>query len=204
MTYADVIAKVREQITDPDGNRWTDAEITDYIDLAQRRISIASLALSGSLAYVGDSTLDFYSLPDDFLEFTAFVLPNGKNLDLLSADTLDKYYTAKFLTDQTAQAPIAICLDFGSWNELRFYPNPETGVAIGTLEYKRLAAGGSIEIEELDALADYALFRMNIKQKSKEFVKKAAEFLKKFESRERDLRVHKKSTYSRVVHGSFF
>jgi len=204
VTYADVIAKVREQITDPEGNRWSDAEITDYIDLGQRRISIASLSLSGSLDYTGDSTLDFYALPDDFLEFTAFVLPNDKNLDLLSAETLDKYYTAKFLTDQTAQAPIAACLDFGSWNELRFYPNPETGVAIGTLEYKRLAASGSIEIEELDALADFALFRMYIKQHDENSVKKAGEFLKKFEQRERKLRTHKKSTFRRVVHGTFY
>jgi hypothetical protein len=191
-------------VHDPNGNRWKDAEITKYIDIAQRRISVMSLCLEGSIDYIGDSSLGAYALPEDFLEFTGFTIPNGNPVCLQSFNTLDDYYTAKFLYSQTDQTPIGVCLDFGSWNEVRFYPSPTDGVAIGNLKYKRLSTDGIIEIDEKDALVNYSLFRMYIKQHDKQSVQKSILFYEKFAKRERELLVRRKTDYKRKIHGTFF
>jgi len=202
--YADIIKEIRKDINDPEGNRWSDLEIQSYIDLGQKKISIASLSLEAELDYIGDSSKGAYVLPADFLEFTAFLLPNGIPIDLISAETLNADNTAKFLYDQTSQTPVALCLDFGSWDEIRFYPSPVTGVAIGSLKYKRLSVDGVIEIDNLDALVNYSLFRMYAKEKDKKSAQRAGEFLDQFDKIERRERVTRTGTYRRIVQGSHY
>lgn len=196
MEYSDIISVVRKELNDPNGNRWSDEELKDYSNVAQRRYVISSLCLDGTQDYVGDSNLQgFYRLPDDFLDVIRFTVPEGNNIELVSFDTLDYRYTGNFLYSTTKQSPLSFCLDFGSWNEIRFYPNPESGVAIGTLHYKRLPKDDIIEVDNLDALSSYVLFLAWAKEGDKTGVENAQKFFTQYRNFEREALRNRKKSY---------
>lgn len=205
MSYSNIISEALRIIKDSAATRWTEDEIRGYIDQGQRMFSTNSLSLEGVQDYIGDSSLDNeYPLPDDFLEFISFIVPKGSNAPLVSTKTLVENNTYKFLTAYTGNEINSICLDFGSWNKMRFYPNPEHNLIVGTLRYKRLARAKHIEIEDEEPLNFFALSRMYLKEKTKEGFKRSTFFYNKFLKISRSLKNNRIDNFKSKTSGSFF
>lgn len=205
MSYSSIIAEALRIIKDPNATRWTKEEIKGYIDQGQRKLATSSLNLEGTQHYTGDSSLDNnYPLPDDFLEFISFITPKGVEIEILSTQALVRDNTYKFLTDMTSNSISAVCLNFGSWNEIRFYPNPDNNLDVGTMRYKRLPRPNDIEVEDEDPLIFFALSRMYLKERSKEGFKQSSFFFDKYSKIERSLMKNRKDNFKHKPFGSFF
>lgn len=135
---------------------WSDAELDEFINEAQREYAVQSRAFSGAFEAVAGRHGTF-KCPPDFIEPIRFIGTDGYSRPLISWKHAEENY------GDFRKAPgtdvRAIITDFDSFGTLRVFPCVPKGTRLGTLFYTRLAAPDTLETTNDDAIESHALYQ---------------------------------------------
>jgi len=176
---------IRRELLDSIGSRWTDDELDVYINIAQEVYARRTKVLKGEINIFHNGIDFIYQTPADYLEATSFVLDDSvkTNIPITSWKFIAERHSPKWLTDQSDQ-PKYIVFDYEVWNRFRLYPNTNkvADTLLGTLKYSRLPAADTLEINNLQTIMYYALFRAYLKERGGRYLFKAQKYKRLFES----------------------
>lgn len=136
MTLSSVIAEARAlDIDNGVRERFTDQQITNWINEGQRDAIMETLPIfeSGGFSLTRGTT--YYSLPPDFLQLYR-VQFNGQILTELSMQSLDAKGDQWMYT--TGQ-PTNYFIDFANRTQIGFYPFPQVSTDTGTITFEYYA-----------------------------------------------------------------
>lgn len=87
---ADILERVRDSLSDPNGDRWTDARLLRLIDEAQRDLAKKSLLLREKIGVSLLADIAVYELPVDTIHFLRFVNSEGEEIVSKTHEQMDK------------------------------------------------------------------------------------------------------------------
>lgn len=87
---ADIITRVRDTLSDPAGDRWTDTRLLRLIDEAQKDICKKSLLLRERVGVAIIAGIATYQLSERTIHFLRFVDDEGSELEVISHEEMDK------------------------------------------------------------------------------------------------------------------
>lgn len=182
--FATIREMIRRDTLDDPGTRWTDDELDSYINTAQEVYARRTGFLTSEFD-VYHNGIDFiYQTPADYIRANEFIVNNDNrtNLDIVDWKILAADFSPKFISSQTDEILYA-CFNYEGWNRFRFYPNTTqpAGTLLGTLKYSRLPVRDTLEIKNIETIADYALFLVYLKERNARYLRKAQEYKRKFE-----------------------
>lgn len=127
-TFSELIAKVRLQLQDAEGNYWTDDEITDYLNEGQLEYVRKTKAYRGEAPIVKKENQDTYLLPDDCLEVLRIEDSDGIEIPRTTSDDLT-VRRGEFRNRTTTGTAVATDVQFAysdldGQGGIRFYPRP--------------------------------------------------------------------------------
>jgi len=139
-TFDNLIAQVRTQLQDAEGNYWTDEEITQYLDEGQLEYCRKARSLRGEAPITRRENQDVYTLPEDCLEILRIEDSEGIEIRRISSDLAERAYSNFRSRTGSTAASGSTDVRFGysdldGFGKIRFYPRPnpsieETGVSI--------------------------------------------------------------------------
>jgi len=156
-SYNEIRLKVREAIRDTHSLLWDDDGLDGLINEAQREYSLIAGTLTGTFNLLS-TDLNIYAAPVDFIEPVRVYDADGLELGIYSWRLLEKQYGDwRTITGGFAKG---ICFDFDGHRKYRIFPKLESGVSVGHVVYKRVAAENTIETRNEDAIINHCLFQM--------------------------------------------
>lgn len=125
MLASDIILRIRDTLSDPNGTRWSDARLLRSINAAQRDIAIKANLIKnkGLLDLSANRTL--YDLPNDCM-FITRVLFNNDVLPLVSHEEMDSI-DSNWET-VTGDIITHIIYDKNNMGQLKVYPVPTVSI----------------------------------------------------------------------------
>lgn len=137
-TFPEMIAKVRLQLQDAEGNYWTDEEITDYLNEGQVEYCRKSLALRGEAPIVLKENQGTYTLPDDVIQILRVEDSDGKEIHRVDSADLQKRLGNFRARDNGSNVndgnPNFCYADLDGIGSLRFYPRPNPTIEEGFVD----------------------------------------------------------------------
>lgn len=79
---ASILERVRDSLSDPDSDRWSDARLLRLVDEAQRHIAVKAKLLRTKIAIPIIADIAEYSLPEDAFNVTRVLVANAVTLDI--------------------------------------------------------------------------------------------------------------------------
>lgn len=160
--YISIRRKLRKSLRDELVTRWTDDALDKLIDEAQREYCASSHSLSGKVRICNvvisdDDALPILhgvvELPEDFIRPVKVVDKRGFNIPIASWRSLGSHD----FRSRVGKVREAI-FDFDGWGRMRLVPMPEDEGEVATLFYERFPKEGVLEVENEDAIVEYALY----------------------------------------------
>lgn len=149
--------RLRKTFGDDYGIQWSDAILNDILVEAQREYALYSGALTGQVEIsAGQSPVQ--SLPDDFVKIIRIISNDGDEIPVVSYRKLIEDY-GDFRKRKGNKAE-SICLNFDGFGKFRIFPVLPAGTAVGKIIYSRLPNDKLLEVKNISALEQYALFQM--------------------------------------------
>jgi len=87
---SDLLVRIRDTLSDPNGDRWSDARLIRLINQAQRDLTFKARLLRTKYEVPLFNNQAVYDLPDDVL-FITRALYNDKNIEFKSHEEMDAY-----------------------------------------------------------------------------------------------------------------
>jgi len=179
------------------GLQFTDALLSEVIGEAQREYSLMSgelIARSPIRAGKGGVC----AVPADFIYPVKFIGTDGQE---------KPFYSWRYLNDQygdfrkvCGSELRGVIFDFESFGKMRLFPQLPEGTEAGTLYYARLAKADELEVNDLEAVKDHALFQMFLLSGNNA----AGEYYDRFVNRLNEGAVRKRNLRSAVRRGRFY
>lgn len=138
-TFEELIAKVRLQLQDAEGNYWTDEEITDYLNEGQLEYCRKTKALRGEAPIVRKINNDTYALPEDCLEVLRIEdddgneIPRATSVDLQARRGEFRKRNRQGASDST-NVQFAYS-DLDGQGGIRFYPRPASSMQENSVQF---------------------------------------------------------------------
>jgi len=162
-TFAELRAEVRDNLQDPDGVRWTDAELDRNLNRAQKEIARRTGVLRSQTALTIRENQAVYHLPDDAIDILRIERDDGLEVDATTSLDLQRQHGDNFRT--TTGAPTRHYSDLDGGRALRFYPRPSPTVEVAPIEfrlscfqYRNVAISSTVDgagsISRIDRLQD--------------------------------------------------
>lgn len=143
-TAATLITDVRVLSRDPSSTgraRFTDAQILDFLNEAQRDTIGATLCIRKEYSFDTSSGTVYYSLPSDFMQIDR-VLADSERLEEKSPAKLDQS-NSEWETE--IGEPINFFINFSSRAKIGFYPYPVTNTSTETIKVEYYAQAEEME-----------------------------------------------------------
>ncbi len=86
---ADILIRVRDTLSDPSGDRWTDARLLRLVDEAQKDLAKRSLLLRTRIGISLLSDIATYEIADDCIHFLRFINEDGVPLTVFTHEQMD-------------------------------------------------------------------------------------------------------------------
>lgn len=149
--------RLRRIVRDDFGIQWNDVLLDEIIFEAQREYALLSGALTGKYElYAGPAPVQ--DLPEDFYKVIQIIDKDNRNIPVLSyRNLLERYGDFRTRTGTEAEG---VCLNFDGLGKCRIFPVLPQGTYVGTVIYSRLPGTDRIEVKNISALEQYALFQM--------------------------------------------
>ena len=119
---ADILTRVRDTLSDPTGDRWSDARLLRLIDEAQIDIAVKNNLLRTKVTQGVTADKSIYSLPTDAVRMTRAVFADGSKLSIKSHDDMDLIDPTWEIT--TGDAIEYLVFDKLNPGEFKLYPIP--------------------------------------------------------------------------------
>lgn len=156
--YDEIRNRVRRSLRDEYGLLWSDTELDEMIDEAQREYALYSGALTGSFELISSGAI--MAMPADFIAPLRCFDPDGIELPIVSWKMLHaRHADFRSITGTRCES---ICFDFYGFGRFRIFPLVPDGTACGRILYSRLPAAGTIEVRDQDALESHVLFQASM------------------------------------------
>jgi hypothetical protein len=149
--------RLRKAAGDSFGVQWSDALLDKIILESQREYVFFTGGLVGEAKLIAGKS-PVQSLPDDFFKIIRAFTPDGKTIPITSYRKLADDY-GNFLDIKGLKVE-SLCFNFSDFGKYRTFPAVPEGTVIGTLIYSRVPSEKHLEVKNLYAVEQYALFMM--------------------------------------------
>lgn len=168
MSFDEVKETIKAILHDDYGTLFEDMAMLDsLVNLAQLEVVLDTLELKGTFEVV-ENTNNRIVLPEDFI---CLYQVRSKSVGVYSYKDLIWLY-GNWLNIK-GNTPYALCFDL--CDELIVYPQVPEGTEVCTIEYCRLPKDGVIEVSNVNAVVNYALYLISMIQR-----KDSSAFMKKY------------------------
>lgn len=154
--FATLRDELRSAIRDDYDLLWSDAELDEIINEAQREYSLYTGTLTASVT-VFSTENEVHDAPPDFIEPIQFINHSGYEIPIVSWQKLNVLYPD--FRKVTGNCIQAVCFDFDGYKKFRFFPKTPPGES-GTLFYRRTAKKNKIDTRNREAIKQHALFQI--------------------------------------------
>lgn len=154
-SFAQLRAEIRNDFRDVLGTMFSDDQLDAMIDESQREYCFATGCLHGSCEVVVPFGGGPCVAPSDFIRPERMTDTGGRDIPLVENSFLDRGCDWR---EMKGDHPRAAVFDFDTWGQFRLVPLPEDYTDVGLLHYQRLPKEGQLEVKDLEALREYALF----------------------------------------------
>lgn len=154
-SFEQLRAEIRNDFRDSLGTMFSDGQLDAMIDEGQREYCLSTGCLHGSCEVVVPYGGGFIHSPGDFIRPECLKGTDGRDIQLVESSFLAR---GRDWRNQRAPFPQVAVFDMDTWGLFRVFPTPDDYMPVGTLHYQRFPVSGVLEIRDIDALREYALF----------------------------------------------
>lgn len=156
-TVIDLKKRLRNTFGDTYKIQWSDALLDKIIIEAQREYALHTGGLVGRYK-LSAGLSPVQNLPQDFFKIIRALDTNGKEIPIVSYRKLASDYGdfRKIIGDKVK----SICCNFDGFGKIRIFPILPENTPIGELIYKRLPKDNILEVRNIFAIEQHALFQM--------------------------------------------
>lgn len=151
---ADIITRVRDTLSDPNADRWSDARLIRLVDEAQKDIAKKSLLLRERIGFSILAGINAYELSENTIHFMRFVNDKGEELEVITHEQMDKLDTDWEI--RVGPKVERIVYDKLNPRQFKVYPIPSSAFD-GATETFLIGDFGVVSIVEGDATSDFGV-----------------------------------------------
>ncbi len=159
-SYQQLRDEIRTAFRDTLKTMFADEGLDAVIDEAQREYA----ALSGALTSSVEVSMPFGGgpcvAPQDFIRPVRLVGTDGNDIPEFSRRYLEERHGDWRLME--GRHPRGVCYDGGYWGQFRIIPGLPEYAPVGVLHYVRFPKEGVLEVEDTEALREYALYVLSV------------------------------------------
>jgi len=155
--FEKVFVQVRRTVDDPDGIRWPDEVLRDYINEGQLEYCRESKTLRAEGALLSRENFEIYTLPDDLYETIRIERRDGLPLVKTSSTDLANRFGSLF-RDSDGD-PTHYYQDLDGPRQLRFWPRPADDIRAGFVtfdsEQGAIVAANDFNVPPIDSVIPF-------------------------------------------------
>jgi hypothetical protein len=149
--------RLRKKFGDKYSIQWSDTILDNILIESQREYAILSGSLTGRMELTAGIS-PVTTLPDDFIKVIRILDADGGDVPVVSYRKLNEDF--EDFRKRTGNKAEAVCFNFDGYGKCRIFPVLPENTHVGTLIYSRLPDNKTLEVKNLSAVEQYALFMM--------------------------------------------
>lgn len=167
-------SRIRTNLRDNYALLWSDAELDEFINEAQREYSIQARSFVGEFkVFAGEDGT--FECPSDYIEPVRFLGVDGFSRPFVSWKRIEEDYgDFRSINGNDVRA---IITDFDSFGTLRVFPTVPIGTELGRLFYTRVSTDGELETTNEDAIENHALHQALLYSEKPQYLLRYRQFL---------------------------
>ena len=150
-------SRLRKNFGDDYGTQWSDALLEKIIIEAQREYAVYTGCLVGKFSVIS-ALSPVQNLPEDFFRIIRILDNTGQEIPVISFRKLADMYE-DFRSIRGSQAK-SVCFNFDGFGKFRLFPVLPENTFVGTAIYSRLPHDNLLEVKNIYAVEQHALFQM--------------------------------------------